>query len=77
MFQIDISKHVQISPENFAKSKTRKNNCQNSENMIFLKKTDVEKYAAGHLHTKFEEFTSIYKAMIALQIEFDLILAVN
>ena len=46
--------------------------------MIFAKKKGiyVEKYAAGHLCTKFEEFTLIYKATIA-KIEFDLLLAVN
>ena len=66
MFQIYISKHVEKSPEIFAKSKTRKNIRQNSENMIFAKNGPyVEKYTAGHLHTKFEEFTSIYKATIA------------
>ena len=65
------------TPENFAKSKTRKNNRQNSENKIFEKNgTYVEKYTAGHLRTKFEEFTLIYKATIA-KIEFDLLLAVN
>ena len=65
------------SPENFAKSNTRKNNRQNSENMIFAKiGTYVEKYTAGHLRTKFEEFTLIYKATIA-KIEFELHLAVN
>ena len=44
----------------------------------FLQKngTYVEKYTAGHLRTKFEEFTLIYKATIA-KIEFDLHLAVN
>ena len=63
--------------ENFAKSKTRKNIRQNSENTIFEKNgTFVEKYTAGHLRTKFEEFTLIYKATIA-KIEFDLLLAVN
>ena len=77
MFQNDISKHVEKSLENFAKSKTRKNNRQNSENMIFAKNgTYVEKYMAGHLRTKFEEFILIYKATIA-KIEFDLYLAVN
>ena len=77
MFQNDISKHVEKNPENFAKSKTRKNNRKNSENKIFLKNgTCVEKYTAGHLRTKFEEFTLIYKATIA-KIEFDLLLAVN
>ena len=65
------------TPENFAKSKTRKNNRQNSENKILEKNgTYVEKYTAGHLRTKFEEFTLIYKATIA-KIEFDLLLAVN
>ena len=45
--------------------------------MIFAKNgTYVEKYTAGHLRTKFEEFTLIYKATIA-KIEFDLHLAVN
>ena len=77
MFQNDISKHVEKSPENFAKSKMRKNNRQNSQNMIFAKNgTYVEKCTAGHLRTKFEEFTLIYKATIA-KIEFDLHLAVN
>ena len=37
MFQIDISKHVEKNPENFTKSKTHKNNGQNSENTIFAK----------------------------------------
>ena len=77
MFQNDVSKHVEKNPENFAKSKTRKNNRQNSENKIFEKNgTYVEKYTAGHLRTKFEEFTLIYEATIA-KIEFDLLLAVN
>ena len=77
MFQNDIWKHVKKSPENFAKSKTRKNNRQNSENMIFAKNgTYVEKYTADHLLTKFKEFTLIYKAKIA-KIEFDLHLAVH
>ena len=77
MFQIDISKHVEKSPENFAKSKMCKNNRQNSDNMIFAKfATYVKKYAAGHLCTKFQEFTLIYKATI-VKIEFDLLLAVN
>ena len=73
-----ISQNMQKkSPENFAKSKTRKNNRQNSKNTIFAKNgTYVEKYTAGHLRTKFDEFTLICKAMIA-KIEFDLHLAVN
>ena len=37
MFQNDISKHVEKNPENFAKSKTRKNIRQNSANKIFEK----------------------------------------
>ena len=37
-----------------------KNNHQNSENHIFTKnRTYVEKYTAGHLCTKFEEFILI------------------
>ena len=45
--------------------------------MIFANNgTYVEKYTAGHPHTKFEEFTLIYKTTIA-KIEFDLLLAVN
>ena len=64
-------------PENFEKSKTHKNNRQNSENDIFTKNgTYVEKYTAGHLCTKFEEFILIYEAMIAKN-RFDLLLAVN
>ena len=53
--QTDISKHVEKKrPENFEKSKTRKNNRQNSENYIPTKNgTYVEKYTAGHLCTKF------------------------
>ena len=77
MFQIEISKHIEKSPENFAKSKTRKNNRPNSENTMFAKNaTCVEKYTAVHLRTKFEEFTLIFKATIA-KIEFGLLLAVN
>ena len=77
MSQNDISKRVEKNPGKFAKSKTRKNNRQNSENKIFEKNGNyVEKYTAGHLRTKFEEFTLIYKATIA-KIEFDLLLAVN
>ena len=44
----------------------RKNNRENSENNIFTKNgTYVEKYTAGHLSTKFEEFILIYEAMTA------------
>ena len=65
------------SPENFEKSKTHKNNRQNSENDIFTKNGNyVKRYTAGHLCTKFEEFILIYEAMIAKN-GFDLLLAVN
>ena len=40
-FETDISKHVEKSPENLEKSKTRKNNCQNSKNNIFTKKLNL------------------------------------
>ena len=54
-----------------------KNNRQNSENNIFTKNgTYVERYTAGHLCTKFEEFILIYEAMIAKN-GFDLLVAVN
>ena len=54
-----------------------KNNRQNSENNIFTQNgTYDEKYTAGHLFTKFEEFILIYEVMIAKN-EFDLLLAVN
>ena len=77
MFLIYISKHREKSLENFAKSKMRKNNRQNSKNTIFAKNgAHIEEYTAGHLCTKFEEFTLIYKATI-VKIEFDLLLAVN
>ena len=76
-FKLISQKHVEKSPENFEKSKTHKNNRQNSENNIFTKNgTYVEKYTAGHLCTKFEEFILIYEAMIAKN-GFDLLLAVN
>ena len=65
------------SPENFEKSKTHKNNRQNSENNIFTKNgTYVEKYTAGHLCAKFEEFILVYEAMVVKN-GFDLLLAVN
>ena len=65
------------SPENFEKFKTGKDNPQNSKNMIFAKnRTFFEKYTAGHLCTKFEEFILIYETMIAKN-KFDLLLAVN
>ena len=77
-FEIDISQHIEKkSPENFEKSKMRKNNRQNSKNDIFTKNgTFVEQYTAGHLCTKFEEFILISEAMIAKN-RFDLLLAVN
>ena len=54
-----------------------KNNRQNSKNNIFTKKgTYVEKYTAGHLCTKFEEFILISEVMIAKN-EFELLFAVN
>ena len=66
MFHIDIWKHAEKKKEKFTKSKTRKNNHQNSENMTFAKnRTYVEKYTAGHLRTQFEAFTLIYEATIA------------
>ena len=44
----------------------RKNNRQNSKNDIFTKNgTDVEKYTAAHLCTKFEEFILISETRIA------------
>ena len=39
-FEIDICKHVEKKPGKLKKSKTRKNNRQNSENKIFEKKTE-------------------------------------
>ena len=72
-----ISKNVEKIPENFVKSKTRKNNCQNFENDIFTTNgVNVEEYTACHLRAKFEEFILIYEAMIAKN-GFDLLLAVN
>ena len=66
IIQIDISKHVETSSKNYAKSKTSKHNRQNSENTIFAKNwTYVEQDTTGHLRTNFEEFTLICKARIA------------
>ena len=63
-FQTEIPKHVEKSPENFEKSKTRKNNRQN--NIFFSKNgTYVEKYTTGYMCIKFKEFVLIYEAMIA------------
>ena len=54
-----------------------KNNRQNSENIIFTKNGNyIERYTAGHLCTKFEEFILIYEAMIAKNGS-DLLLGVN
>ena len=79
-FQINISKHFEKKkPGKLKKSKTRKNNGQNSENKIFEKiknGTYVEKYTEGYLRTKFDRFISIYESMIAKN-EFDQLLAVN
>ena len=63
--------------ENWKKSKTRKNNRQNSENRIFqINGIYVEQYTEGYLHTKFERFILINESMFAKN-EFDLLLAVN
>ena len=55
-FQTDIiSKHVEKSQENFEKSKTHKNNHQNSEK-IGKKRNLCREVYGGHLCTKFEEY---------------------
>ena len=61
-FQINISKHVEKSSESLKKFKTRKNNCQNSQNKIFAKNgTYVEKYTEGYLCTKiYLDLSKIY-----------------
>ena len=65
------------SPENFEKSKTHKIIAKILKIFFVTKNgTYVEKYTAGHLCTKFEEFIFIYEAMIAKN-RFDLLLAVN
>ena len=56
------------------KSKTWKDNRQNSDNKNFAKnRTSVEWYTAGYLCTKFEGFKLISRAMIAKNV-FDLFL---
>ena len=65
-FEINIFKNVQKSMENFKKSQTCKNDCQNSGNKIFPTIwTFVEHHTEGYLCTKFERFIFIYEAMIA------------
>ena len=77
MFQNNIPKHVEELPGKLGKIRNAQNNRKNSENTIFANNgTYVEKYTAGHLRTKFEEFTLIYKATFA-KIGFDMLLAVN
>ena len=78
MFQNDISKHVKKKTRKTSQNPKRAKIIAKIPKIRFLKKkgTYVEKYTAGHLRTKFEEFTLIYKATIA-KIEFDLLLAVN
>ena len=50
MFQNDISKHVEKKPGKLRKSKTRKNNRQNSEKTIFAKnQTYVEKLSLTYI----------------------------
>ena len=62
-FQIDSTKHVMKARKTLQKFKTRKNNCQNSENKLFAKNgTDAEKY----WYTKCEIFILIYEAMMQL-----------
>ena len=75
-FQIDISKHVEKSLENFERSETQKNYCQNYENKIKKDGTYVEKYTVGHQCSKFQGFILIYEAMIAKN-GFGLLLAIN
>ena len=64
------------SPENFSLA----GSSSNTPFQVFLSVTKngtyVEKYTAGHLCTKFEEFILIYEAMIAKS-RLDLLLAVN
>ena len=55
-------------PENFEKSKTRKNNRQNSENMIFVKKKRIYVKSiqrAIYVLKKIEEFILINETVIA------------
>ena len=78
MFENDISKHVEKKPGKLRKIQDAQKKIGKIPKIRFLQKTELMsiKYTAGHLRTKFEEFTLIYKATIA-KIEFDLHLAVN
>ena len=71
MFENDISKHVEKKP-----GKLRKIQDAQKKSPKFRKYDFCKKYTTGHLRTKFEVFTLLYKATIA-KIEFDLHLAVN
>ena len=58
-FQIDISKHVEKSPET-SKNPRRTKIIAKIPKMRFLQKqTFVEKYTAGNVYAKFEEFILI------------------
>ena len=61
--RIDISKHVEKSLENFEKSKTRETIAKIPKKLLKIV-TYVKRYTAGHLCTKFEEFSFVYEAMI-------------
>ena len=64
-FQIDISKHIVKKPRKlFKNSNTHKNDCQNSQKLVFCDKQN------------FEGFLLICEAMIAKN-EFDLLLAIK
>ena len=78
MFENDISKHVEKKARKTSQNPKCAKKIAKIPKIWFLQKngTYVEKYTGGHLRTKFEEFTLIYKATIA-KIEFDLHLAVN
>ena len=70
MFQIDTSKHAENKPGKLHRIENAQKNRQNSENINSAKKGyNVAKYTAAYLHTKFQEFTMIYKATI-VKIEF-------
>ena len=75
-FQIDIVKHVEKARKT-EKSKTRKNNRQNSENKIFAKYGSyVEKYTADHICNKFKGFILLYEVMVAKN-DFNLLLVIK
>ena len=66
MFQIDISKRIELRLENFEKSKRRKSNHHISECKNFATNENyVDTSTAIYLCTKFEGFISIYNNMIA------------